>query len=347
MSRKSPRAAVALPKGVHRVVSRGREYIYFQAGRGTTFPGPRIRLPTDTQSPEFWVELRKAHGIANEIVVPTFNFVCDLYDGWLTNTKKSDETKRQYRAWMKIARMAWGTLPAEGVRPHHVVALMDTMAARPGMANNVLTLLRGLSQWGVLRKHFPQPLTAGVKPYSSAGGHKPWTPAQIAAAENGLTGMVRRAFFLARYTGQRGSDVVRLGETFIDDGGFRIVQKKTGREVWCPIDDALATEIATWERAPGPYLRQNHGKLYTRKLLDSQFSDQREEIAELKSVTFHGLRATRVVELRQLGLTTSQIQDQVGMALNTIERYCRFADKKANGKASVISLQERRKNGGL
>jgi hypothetical protein len=45
--------------------------------------------------------------------------------------------------------------------------------------------------------------------------------------------------------------------------------------------------------------------------------------------------------------TTLQIQDQVGMSPKMIDRYCRFADKKANGKAAVIALAERRKNAGL
>jgi hypothetical protein len=30
-----------------------------------------------------------------------------------------------------------------------------------------------------------------------------------------------------------------------------------------------------------------------------------------------------------------------------IGRYCRFADKKANGEAAVVALAERRKNTGL
>jgi hypothetical protein len=64
-------------------------------------------------------------------------------------------------------------------------------------------------------------------------------------------------------------------------------------------------------------------------------------------VTLHGLRATRVIELRQRGSTELQIQDQVGMSLKMIGRYCRFADKKANGKAAVVALAERRKNTGL
>jgi hypothetical protein len=35
------------------------------------------------------------------------------------------------------------------------------------------------------------------------------------------------------------------------------------------------------------------------------------------------------------------------MSLAMIERYCRFADKKASGKASIVTLAERRKNSGL
>ncbi len=54
-----------------------------------------------------------------------------------------------------------------------------------------------------------------------------------------------------------------------------------------------------------------------------------------------------MIELRQRGATTLQIQDQVGMSPAMIERYCRFADKKAKGKAAVVALAERRKNAGL
>ena len=42
-------------------------------------------------------------------------------------------------------------------------------------------------------------------------------------------------------------------------------------------------------------------------------------------------------------LATGQISDIVGMSMQTIERYCRFADKKASGKAALFSLTERRK----
>jgi integrase len=64
-----------------------------------------------------------------------------------------------------------------------------------------------------------------------------------AIAERHFTGMVRRAYFLCRFSGQRGSDIIRLGPTMIDEGGFRITPKKTGKRIgdlWIPIEPPLA-----------------------------------------------------------------------------------------------------------
>ena len=81
MSQGSRRGAVALPKGVHRVIARGREYFYYQANAGTPRAGARVVLPHDPHSPEFWIELRKAQGIEHAApAVETFGMVCYLYE---------------------------------------------------------------------------------------------------------------------------------------------------------------------------------------------------------------------------------------------------------------------------
>lgn len=335
---------VELPKGVHRVVSRGREYFYWSPDRGTKRAAKAIRLPSDPTDPNFWIALRAAQGQDGTQIL-TVNDVIDRYVTSPKFTKLTKGTRDMYAKPLKILRAGFGDWNASKMRPNHLREVIEGMADMPGAANNLLSVARAFSAWGVARDYFSQSFTDGVEGYEKSGGHKPWTDKQLAAAEQKLTGMVRRGFFLLRYTGQRGSDVVRLGETFIDDGGFRLEQQKTGREIWCPIDDALAAEMATWERVPGPYLRHSRGT-YSRKVLDVHFAEQRENIPELAGCTLHGLRGTRVVELRRAGLTTTQIQDQVGMSLAMIERYCRFADKKASGKASVVSLKERRRQNG-
>jgi integrase len=342
MSRKS----IELPDGVHRVTARSREYFYYQSGRGTPRQGPRIRLPCDPHSPEFWAALRQAQGIVGPVATDTVNALIDAYViAWPTLPDKlSEGSQEQYRRQLKLARDAWGELKVDGLRPAHIQAMMDGLAATPAKANNFLSCMRALSSWARARDHITQSLVEGVKPFDRSGaGHKPWTPEQIAAAHTLPAGTVRRGVMLYLYTGQRGSDVVRLGWTDIDEGGFSITQVKTGRSVWCPIVPELATEMATWEKRPGPFLLQESGKRYSRAMFWNHFDVVRAQVPAIAGVTLHGLRCTAVIRLRREGLSSGQIGDITGMSLATIEKYCRFADRKTSGQAALLKLTGRKR----
>jgi integrase len=222
---------------------------------------------------------------------------------------------------------------------------MEGMADTPSKANHFLSCMKSFSGWARVKDHAAQSMTEGVKAYKVTGGHKPWTEAQIAAGKAKLTGDIRKGFMLYLYTGQRGQDVVRLGWTHVDDGGFDLGYKgqdKTGVQIWCPIVPELAEEMATWEKMPGPFLRQPNGNVYKRKSFWRHFDEAIENVPELAGVTLHGLRCTAVIRLRQEGLSTGQIGDIVGMALSTISRYCRFADRKSGGKAALIKMSDHR-----
>jgi hypothetical protein len=39
---------------VQRIIDSGREYFYFQKGRGSATPGPRLKLPKGPHDTEFW-----------------------------------------------------------------------------------------------------------------------------------------------------------------------------------------------------------------------------------------------------------------------------------------------------
>ncbi len=231
-------------------------------------------------------------------------------------------------------------MPAEQMRASMIRGVVDGLAERPGAGNNFLSTMRAVSTWAVVRDHLVASITEGIEPYASQGGHKPWTDDQINAAKEHLTGAVRRGVFLMIFTGQRGSDIVRMGPTDVDENGFRLTQQKTKRDVWCPIVPELAAEMEGWERVPGPFVRQASGRPFTRKLFSRHFDEQRREIAALKGVTLHGLRATAVIRLRRAGLSTAQIQDVIGMSLAMIERYARFADRKASGQAAILHLSD-------
>ena len=113
-------------------------------------------------------------------------------------------------------------------------------AGRSPVAGSLPHRLRALSAWARVQPDglIDRSLCEGVRPYKLDGGHKPWSDEQIKAAHEHLTGAVRRGVMLMLFTGQRGSDTVRLGPTMVDDGGFDLGwrgQIKTGERPWCPI----------------------------------------------------------------------------------------------------------------
>jgi hypothetical protein len=247
MSRRRDRQSgtVKLPRGVHRVVARGREYFYYQSGRGTPGAGARVALPTDPTAPEFWEAVREAQGRHGPVSITTVNALLDSYLASPQFEELSEGTRGQYRFRLKTVRSAWGPLPAADLRPHHVQQLMDTLGkTTKGKANNIRVALKAVSGWAIKRNLITIPWTDGIDPFKSKGGHKPWTDAQCAAAEAGLTGWLRRAYFLGRYTGQRGSDVVHIGLANIEDGLIHVIQRKTGVECWCPIEPQLGPVLS-------------------------------------------------------------------------------------------------------
>jgi integrase len=332
------------------VTARGREYFYYQAGRNTPHQGPRIPLPNDPHSPEFWTALRQAQGITGPVRTDTVNALIDSFEAaWPTLPKPlSERTQYLYRRYLKLAREAWGELDADGLEPVHVQAMMDKLAPTPGVVNSFLGAMQALNKWARARKHVRRSFVEDVRTFPSKGGHKPWTAAQIEAAKTKLTGTLRQGFILYLYTGLRGTDVVRLGPTHHDDGGFDITQKKTGLPVWVPILPELAAEMASWEKRPGPFLRTATGKNYMRSTFWREFKRAIADIPELKGATLHGLRCTAAIRLRDGGLEVGQISNIMGMTMQTIERYVRFADRKASGKAALIKLtDEQAKRGKL
>jgi hypothetical protein len=144
--------------------------------------------------------------------------------------------------------------------------------------------------------------------------------------------------------------MVRLGPTMLDEGGFDLGwrgQLKTGARPWCPLFPELAAEMATWDKLPGPFVRNKLGGNCSRESFTKLYDAARAALAAkgittLEGTTLHGLRATAVVRLKREGFDSSVISDMVGMSLAMVQRYCRFEDKRATGKAVLAVLAERK-----
>jgi integrase len=263
----------------------------------------------------------------------------------------SDSTRAGYRRYLRLAEQpeTLGAYPVDVIRPALVQAFLDGLADRPASQRVAQTVLKAVEKWAIVRDLLPYPITTGTEAPGSDGGHVPWTDEQVRLAESAARPHISRIITLASNTGQRGSDIVKMRWSDIEEYegrlGINVVQKKTGLEIWVPFTAELAAAIGTWERRPTFIALKQDGQPWTRQQLSDGWLIERRRPAlaplDEAGLVLHGLRATAVVRLRRAGATTLQIKDMVGMSEQMVNRYCRKSLQRENAIAAVHYLDRR------
>lgn len=261
-------------------------------------------------------------------------------------------TQESYRRPLRIAEHpdVLGALPVGEIRPYFVQQFLDGLSDRPGAQICARVALKAVERWALVRDLLPHPITTGTEVIGSSGGHKPWSDEQVACVEQHANPEIARIITLGANTGQRGSDLIRMRWSDIEevDGrqGINVIQRKTGLQLWVPFTAELAAAVATWERRPTQLLLKPNGEPYAnRQQLTDAWVRERDSNSMLSpcgGCVLHGLRATAVVRLRRSGATTPQIVDMVGLSAPMVERYSRFASQKQSAAAAVIHLDKAR-----
>jgi len=241
-----------------------------------------------------------------------------------------------------------GAVPLDMIRPSLVQGYLDAWDDKPGKQAAALAAFHALEKWAVVRDLLPKPTTLGVETGRPEGGHVPWTDAQVELGERHARADLARVITLGANTGQRISDLVRMGptdvETFRGIDGINVTQKKTGRQVWVPILSTLAAAMATWEPRPGPFLIRRDGRPWASEHLTDAWDYERKhnrELAELEraGLVLHGLRGHACVRLYRSGAKTRQVSDVVGMSEPMVARYTRLSVQRENASAAVLHLE--------
>ena len=224
----------------------------------------------------------------------------------------------------------------------HVVKLLAARSATPRAANKLRQSLRALMQHAVeigMRHDDP---TRDVRKVPSANndGYHSWTESEIEQFErhHPVGSRARLAFALLLYTGQRRSDVIRMGRQHISDGAIYVRQQKTGREVWLPIHTALAAILAG---ASGnmTFLVTGQGKPFTPTGFGNWFHDQC-CAAGLRGCSAHGLRKAAARRLAEAGCSTHEIAAITGHAsLKEVARYTEAVDRKRLAQSAMAKVR--------
>jgi integrase len=236
-----------------------------------------------------------------------------------------------YRRIIERLREAHGTKPVRLLDATGVRRILAERRDHPAAANHLLRILRLLSAHGIETGQIAADPTIGVKRRDyEVHGYRAWTEADIDAYEaHWPTGSKpRRALALLLYTGQRRSDVVRMGRQHVRQGRIHVRQVKTGRELELPIHPALAAELAHVPADHLHYLARDDGTAHSAGGFYNLFVSWCAAAGLPAGLAPHGLRKAAARRLAEAGATAHQIAAVTGhRSLHEVTLYTAAADQ--------------------
>src|SRR5262249_8261453 len=188
----------------------------------------------------------------------------------------------------------YGENRVANLKREHVVKLMAARADKPVAANNLRKVLRAMMKHTVdigLRADDPTRDVKAIR-VKSDGFHS-WNDDEIARFEkrHSMGAPARLALALLLYTGQRRSDVVRMGPQHIRNGVLGVRQQKTGIDLGIPIHPTLATVIAETPTHHLTFLTNQFGRPFTAGYFGQWFREQCDSVIAAPTGSVRPLRA--------------------------------------------------------
>jgi integrase len=308
----------------------------------------KVALPGLPWSPEFMTAYEQALAgqpapIGAERTIPgTLRALAVSYFASSAFRTTRPSTQYTYRNIIDRLCAEHGDKRVALLQREHVIKLLAARAHTPGTANALRRSLRALMQHAVeigMRADDP---TRDVRkvPTAKGDGYHSWTEGEIEQFErhHPVGSRARLAFALLLYTGQRRSDVVRMGRQHLSDNAICVRQVKTGREVWVPVHEALAPILAT-AATNLTFLLTDQGKPYTAAGFGNWFRDQC-RAAGLHGCSAHGLRKAAARRLAEAGCSTHEIAAITGHAsLKEVARYTEAVDRRRLAQSAMAKVR--------
>jgi integrase len=322
------------------------KYYYFRRA------GRRWRLPGEPLSQEFMEEYRRLLK-ATEPSTPTSQaclpgslsaLAADYFASPEFRDRKPNSQKI-YRLIIEPLVERNGHKPVALIERRHVKQWRDARSETPGMANMVVKVVRLLLNYAVDNEYRKDNPALRIKLFK-LGEHRAWTEEECASFEKRWAPgtMQRRAYALARYTGQRRGDLAAMTRAHRRDGKIRVIQQKTGAELWITEHRELTAELARGEQGHMAILTKSSGEAFSPEELGGAFGEWIEDAGLPDECVLHGLRKTAATNLAEAGCTAHEIMAVTGhKSLSEVERYTRAASQKAGAAAAIHKLERNTK----
>jgi integrase len=329
----------------------------------------KVRLRSTPWTPDFMAEYEAAQGAdptvkAKEITPGTWRWLCTRYFAECAQyLRLDDRTKRVRRGILEATfddPIAPGStrffrdIPLSRMTANEIEVLRDRKLAFPESANSRVKAIRAVFKWAARKKGADgKPLVptnpSRDVPYlrsNNPSGYHTWTPDEVHQFEerHPIGTKARLALALLLFTGQRRSDITRLGRQHVRDGKITLTQFK-GRNrqptrLVLPVLPGLQQIIDASQCGEMTFLVNDLGRPFTDAGFGNWFRDRCVEASVPGRA--HGLRKAGATIAANNGATAHQLMAMFGWrTLKMAEQYTRAADQERLAESAMHLLETR------
>jgi integrase len=322
----------------------GNIRVYFRAkGR------PKIRLRAAPWTEAFMAEYEVAKGRpaptkTESLSSGTWRWLVAKYFVECTDFTLLDErTKHVRRAILEStckepiapnSEKKFADFPLSRMGTDAIEVLRDRKLATPEAANSRLKAIRQVFLFGVRKKLVAQNPARDVEYFkSSPTGFHTWTTDEVQQyeARHPIGSKARLALGLLLLTGQRRSDIVRLGRQHLRNSKLTFTQHKgrnrKPKNLTLPLLPSLKAIIEASPCGDLTFLVNDLGRPFSDAGFGNKFRDWCDQ-AGLRHCSAHGLRKAGATIAANNGATSRQLMSIFGWdTLKEAERYTRAADQ--------------------
>jgi integrase len=278
---------------------------------------------------------RTKPGSINALIVSYYQLVFPLL---------KPSTQRMRRNILERFRRDHGDKPVARLEHNHIASIIAAKANTPEAANNLRKILRHLLDHAVAIGMIGGNPAVRIKSFKTVGdGVHTWTEQEVSQfiARHPIGSRAYLALALLLYSGQRRSDVVRMGWQHFQAGRIAIRQEKTNTPLLIPIVLELERALESVPRTNLTFLVTERGAPFTSAGFGNWFRDRCNE-AGLAHCSAHGLRKLAATRLANAGCSEREIMAITGhKSVSEVSRYVRAAEQSRLAEQAMSRISTR------
>lgn len=254
------------------------------------------------------------------------------------------KTREDYANYLTLIADEFGALSLGDFDERHmrrrVRKWRDGMADTPRKADMAISVLRRVLNWCIANGDLSINVATNTgRLHKADRSGEIWTEKEISAFLAKAPAYLQDAFNLARYTGLRRSDLVRVTKGDVREGYLELVTSKTGARVITPLvkpAQSLVERLRGEGEAP-TLLSNSLGAPMTPDVLSRNFHKIRLKTKTRKR--WHDLRGTAATEFMRAGLDDREIGEIMGWSRQSVAQIrARYISRQSIVMAAVEKL---------